>query len=304
MPGRIIALGSNRYFGEANNIAAEQARGEYLFFLNNDAFVHEGWLQPLLDIFDRLPNAGAAGSRLVFPDGTLQEAGALITWDGITNQLGKFTPPDGERYSSVRQVDYVSAAAMLIRRDEFLGLLGFDMCWEPAYFEDVDLCLSLRTIGKGVYYCPNSVVTHVENASSLDEEQQRPAQPDDRDQPDGFHRTVGRLPARPRAPARPGPCRACSQAGRRPQAHRPFYGVFPLTRGCGAHFAQHRSDICLRCGRLAGQPGAVQHVPPAADRPNDCASIRRSSPSCRSMPRARGQHSTWYSRWAMALCPP
>jgi GT2 family glycosyltransferase/glycosyltransferase involved in cell wall biosynthesis len=168
VPARIIELGSNRYFGEANNIAAEQARGEYLVFLNNDAFVHEGWLEPLVDTIERLPNVGAVGSRLIYPDGSLQEAGALVSWDGIANQLGKFSPIDEERYSSLRQVDYVSAAALLMRRQDFLDVLGFDLCWEPAYFEDVDLCLKLRASGKPIYYCPNSIVTHVENATSLD----------------------------------------------------------------------------------------------------------------------------------------
>jgi GT2 family glycosyltransferase len=168
LPARILALGSNRYFGEANNIAAEQARGEYLFFLNNDAFVHEGWLSPLIDTIERLPQVGAVGSRLIYPDGILQEAGALISWDGIANQLGKFNTANPEQYASLRQVDYVSAAALLMRRQDFLDVLGFDLCWEPAYFEDVDVCLKLRTFGKVTYYCPTSVVTHIENATSLD----------------------------------------------------------------------------------------------------------------------------------------
>ena len=169
LPARILPLGSNRYFGEANNIAAEQARGAYLFFLNNDAFVHEGWLAPLLDTIERLPQVGAVGSRLVYPDGRLQEAGALVSWDGVAHQLGKFGAAMPELYASLRQVDYVSAAAMLLRRQDFLDVQGFDLCWEPAYFEDVDLCLKLRTIGKATYYCPTSVVTHIENATSLDQ---------------------------------------------------------------------------------------------------------------------------------------
>jgi GT2 family glycosyltransferase/glycosyltransferase involved in cell wall biosynthesis len=169
LPVRVLALGTNRYFGEANNIAAEQARGEYLFFLNNDAFVHAGWLGALIDTIERLPHAGAVGCRLIYLDGALQEAGALVSWDGFANQLGKRSAPaDAEKYASLRQVDYVSAAAVLVRRQDFQDVLGFDLCWEPAYFEDVDLCLKLRTIGKATYYCPNAIVTHVENATSLD----------------------------------------------------------------------------------------------------------------------------------------
>lgn len=167
-PARVLSLGRNLYFGEANNIAAEQALGQYLFFLNNDAFVHDGWLEPLVDAIERLPHAGAVGSRLLYPDGTLQEAGGLVSPDGMANQLGKHASGDDERYVSLRQVDYASAAALLVRRQDFLDVLGFDLCYEPAYYEDADLCMKLRARGQSVFYCPNSVVTHVENATSLD----------------------------------------------------------------------------------------------------------------------------------------
>ena len=125
LPIRIIALGANLYFGEANNIAAERARGEYLFFLNNDAFVHDGWLAPLVAAIEGVPEAAAAGSQLRYPDGSLQEAGSLISPDGVSNQIGKGEDPADIRFNSMRRVDYVSAAAMLVRRRDFLGVLGF-----------------------------------------------------------------------------------------------------------------------------------------------------------------------------------
>ncbi len=168
LPMRVLPLGRNLYFGEANNIAAEQARGEYLVFLNNDAFVHDGWLAPLVAAMQTVPHAAAAGSQLRYPDGTLQEAGSLVSPDGTTNQIGKTADPADERFNALRLVDYVSAAAMLTRRADFLAVLGFDLCYEPAYYEDVDLCMKLRAGGGAIVYCPRSVVTHVENVTSLD----------------------------------------------------------------------------------------------------------------------------------------
>ncbi len=165
---RVIPLGANRYFGEANNIGVEAARGRYICLLNNDAFVHEGWLAPMVRFLEDDPLAGAVGPRFLYPGGKLQEAGAIINPDGSTLQLGKGAAPNDPVYNSARQVDYVSAACVLLRRDEFLRVLGFDLTWDPAYYEDVDLCLKLRLIGLRTFYCPQSSVTHIENATSAD----------------------------------------------------------------------------------------------------------------------------------------
>jgi GT2 family glycosyltransferase/glycosyltransferase involved in cell wall biosynthesis len=165
---RIISLGTNRYFGEANNIGAEAARGRIICLLNNDAFVHEDWLTPLVRFLDENPQTGAVGPRFLYPDGSLQEAGAMVNSDGSVRQLGKGEAADGPLYNSLQSVDYVSAACIVMRRNDFLRVLGFDPTWEPAYYEDVDLCLKLRLMGLSVFYCPQSTVTHVENATSSD----------------------------------------------------------------------------------------------------------------------------------------
>ena len=74
---KLIRLPVNRYFGEGNNIGVEASRGRYLVFLNNDAFVSKGWLEPLISTFGNEPNVGGVGPRMVYPDGRLQEAGAF-----------------------------------------------------------------------------------------------------------------------------------------------------------------------------------------------------------------------------------
>ncbi len=162
---REVRIGVNRYFGEGNNIGAEEARGRWLIFLNNDALPQPGWLEPLLSAM-RDPTVGAAGARLLFPDGRIQETGALIQPDGTPIQLEKGMPFEQGTREPLRQVDYCSAAALCLSREDFLRLGGFDLTWEPAYYEDVDLCLKLRLAGKKVVCATESHVVHLEHATT------------------------------------------------------------------------------------------------------------------------------------------
>jgi GT2 family glycosyltransferase/glycosyltransferase involved in cell wall biosynthesis/SAM-dependent methyltransferase len=168
IPFRLIGLRRNRYFGEANNIAVESARGEFVCFLNNDAFVQPNWLQPLMDTMLSNCKIGGVGPKFLYLDGRLQEAGALIARDGQVHQLGKGDSASDIRFNDALPVDYISAAAFVMRKDLFLRVLGFDLCWEPAYYEDVDLCLKIASLGLDVYYVPGSAVVHLENATSQD----------------------------------------------------------------------------------------------------------------------------------------
>lgn len=167
-PHTLIRLTVNRFFGEGNNIGAEQAKGEYLLFLNNDVMVTNGWLPPLVRIFEQHPDAGSCGPKFIYPTGELQEAGALLDEDGFSVQIGKFQSPDQPRFNRKRVVDYVSAATVLLRRSDFQTVLGFDFRYEPAYYEDCDLCLKVGTLGKKTYYQPASQVIHLENATASD----------------------------------------------------------------------------------------------------------------------------------------
>jgi GT2 family glycosyltransferase len=162
---RIIALGANKFFGEANNIAVEAARGQYICLLNNDAFVTSGWLSPLVETLAMNPKIGAVGPCFRYPDGSLQEAGAIVDPAGHVIQLGKGGDVRDPLYTTSRTVDYVSAACLLLRRGDYLRVLGFDRIWEPAYYEDTDLCLKLRLIGLTTQYCAASQVIHIENAT-------------------------------------------------------------------------------------------------------------------------------------------
>jgi GT2 family glycosyltransferase/glycosyltransferase involved in cell wall biosynthesis len=165
---RLFRLDVNRFFGEGNNLGAELARGEYLVFLNNDAFLTTGSLDALRATFDRHPDCGAVGPRFLYPDGRVQEAGAMMSACGIALQRGKFLLPSVDLYNKTEPVDYVSAACIMLPLETFDAIGGFDLAWDPAYYEDSDLGLKVRMLGKRVYYCADANVVHIENTTSGD----------------------------------------------------------------------------------------------------------------------------------------
>lgn len=166
-PVRLILLHHNRFFGEANNIGVEAAAAEHVLLVNNDVAFTQGYLEPLLAALRGGFRAGAVGPRFVYPDGRLQEAGAYVRPDGWTVQHGKTDSPNPLIAGpGLHIVDYCSAACLLLRRDVFLSIGGFDPVFEPAYFEDVDLCIRLRSIGLYTYYCGDVTVVHEEGATT------------------------------------------------------------------------------------------------------------------------------------------
>ena len=147
------------------NAGAAAARGEFLCFLNNDTQVTADWLDALLRCFAERADCGIAGSRLVYPDGRLQEAGALVFADGSCWTLGRFEACGQPDHGYRRETDYVSGAALMIDSALFRRIGGFDSRYTPAYYEDVDLAFAVRQAGRRVYYEPASTVIHCEGIS-------------------------------------------------------------------------------------------------------------------------------------------
>jgi GT2 family glycosyltransferase len=164
---RVLRNDENDGFLQSCNRAAEAASGEVLVFLNNDTLPQPGWLAPLVRQLRDDPSAGAVGGKLVYADGTLQEAGGVIFSDGSGYNFGRHDAhPNGPLYSFVREVDYCSGALLAIRRSVFRDVGGFDVRFSPAYYEDTDLCFRLREKGYRVYYQPESAVVHFEGTTA------------------------------------------------------------------------------------------------------------------------------------------
>ncbi len=164
-----VRSGKNEGFVRACNRGAAIARGKYVCFLNNDTTVSGGWLEHLVNTAETDPKVGVVGSKLIYPDGRLQEAGNILWRDATGWNVGHSENPDDPRYNFLRDADYVSGAALLIRRELFERLGGFSEAYRPAYYEDADLCLGARSLGYRVVYQPRSEIVHYEGVTSGDE---------------------------------------------------------------------------------------------------------------------------------------
>lgn len=162
---RIIHWEKNLGFLKSCNEAAKATKGQYLLFLNNDTEVCENWLRSLVDLIESNSQIGMVGSKLVYPDGKLQEAGGILWSDGSGWNYGRGDDPTKEEYNYVREVDYLSGASILLPKNLWEEIGGFDERYAPAYCEDSDLAFSVRKKGLQVVYQPLSVVVHHEGIS-------------------------------------------------------------------------------------------------------------------------------------------
>lgn len=163
---KIITNECNAGFIRSCNRGAAEARGEFICFLNNDTKVFPNWLESLLETIRNDLTVGAVGSKLIYPDGRLQEAGGIIWRDASGCNFGRLEDPTDPEYNYVREVDYCSGASLLVRRDLFKSIGGFSEEFLPAYYEDTDFCFTIRSLGFKVMYQPKSQVIHFEGISS------------------------------------------------------------------------------------------------------------------------------------------
>ena len=164
---KVVRNSENLRFLRNCNNAAKHARGKYLVFLNNDTQVQSDWLRHLIQVIESDSKIGLVGSKLIYPDGTLQEAGGIIYSDASGCNYGRNENPDDLCFNYIKSVDYISGAAIMLRRETWLRLGGFDDAFAPAYYEDTDLAFRIRyELGMDVIYVPKSVVVHFEGKSN------------------------------------------------------------------------------------------------------------------------------------------
>lgn len=162
----ILRNDKNQMFLKNCNNAAKYANGKYILFLNNDTQVQKDWLAPLIGLIESNDLIGMVGSKLIYPDGTLQEAGGIVWGDGHAWNYGNGQNANEPQFNYVKEVDYISGASIMIRASLWKEIGGFDERFAPAYYEDTDLAFEVRKRGFRLMYQPLSVVVHFEGKSN------------------------------------------------------------------------------------------------------------------------------------------
>ncbi len=156
-------------FAVMNNQAARAARGEYLLFLNNDTEVESpSWLEEMLSIA-QLPTTGAVGAKLLFENRRIQHAGIVGLGKGVAGNAGVGLPHDSNHYYSYFQTTHevlaVTGACLLVQKEKFDLVYGFNETDVPSGYGDVDLCLRLREKGFVNVYVPHAILLHKESST-------------------------------------------------------------------------------------------------------------------------------------------
>jgi len=159
----VITNKRNLGFARACNQGARLAQGRYLLFLNNDTVPHPGWLDALVRGSEE-DGADIVGAKLLYPNGRVQHAGVAFDEQSIGYHIFNGFPADAPAVNRQRFMQCVTAACMLIKREVFQELDGFDEGYRNG-FEDVDLCLRAGMSGKQILYSPESVLIHFEETS-------------------------------------------------------------------------------------------------------------------------------------------
>ncbi|MGE5683197.1 MAG: glycosyltransferase [Bacillota bacterium] len=176
---KLIANKKNLGFGAANNMGLEMAKGEYILLINPDTIVQEDTFDKLIKFFERTPEAGLAGCKVLNSDGTLQLACRRSfpgPWTSFCKVTGLSTLFPKSRIfakynltyldeNQTHEVDAISGAFMMMKREVYLSVGGFD----PQFFmygEDLDLCYRIQKAGFKVYYVHETQIIHYKGEST------------------------------------------------------------------------------------------------------------------------------------------
>ncbi|MFX0195941.1 MAG: glycosyltransferase [Candidatus Hodarchaeota archaeon] len=146
-------------------ISLKAAQGKYVVILDTDAQVTQGWLDSMVELAEKDESIGLVGPKLISPNGNLQEAGGIIWKDASVWHYGGNDDPEKPEYNYVKEADYISSSSIMIRKDLWRKIGGFDKKYEQGYLEDIHLAFEVRRHGYKVVYQPKSVVVRFEGIS-------------------------------------------------------------------------------------------------------------------------------------------
>lgn len=163
---KVINTPQNLGFTKACNFAFDTLREyKYLYLLNNDTEVQDGFLDSCLEVKAANPKAGLVGSTIHFPDGVIQDCGLIVWNNALVTGFGRGSKPSRIEFSFSRKVDFCSGAGFLIDNEALKASDFFDEIYAPAYYEDTDLAFKMRNAGYDVWIAPTSRVFHYEGIS-------------------------------------------------------------------------------------------------------------------------------------------
>ncbi len=158
---RLVRSQSNLGFGGGNNLGFAYSRGDIVVALNPDVQLLPAALRAFVYAFGADSSLGVAGAKLLYPDWrTIQHAGGVVDYPLATTRHQGYGETDRGQYDQPCTVDFVTGAALALRRQALTALGGFDAAFRPVYYEDVDLCYRARAAGWGVVYHPAAVGLH------------------------------------------------------------------------------------------------------------------------------------------------
>ncbi len=145
----------------SNNIAAESAAGGYICLLGSDSEVTAGWIDNAVELFKRYKNVGCVGSKVIYANGKLRLAGGIVGKDGETRDYGNNDNASHPRYNYIRQADYLSSQALIVKKEVWKETGGFSDDYQSEICADIDLSFKVRDAGYKTLYCPASTVVQL-----------------------------------------------------------------------------------------------------------------------------------------------
>jgi GT2 family glycosyltransferase len=161
---KFIANEKNLGCAGGNNAGWRASSGGIVVFLNPDIVADKNWLENLVSVLGSDPKAAIAGCKLYYPNSRIiQHAGGRLHPNAMSEHYGAGEEDSGQ-YDEMRDVDYVTGAAMAVKREFLEEAGGFDEIYFPAYYEETDLCYRAHKKGRRVLYVPRAVAYHYESA--------------------------------------------------------------------------------------------------------------------------------------------